>query len=274
MRLEGVFAGWGEHCMDRRTLVKAGAAAGALAAAGSALAKSRRSTALTFLLVHGAWHGGWCWRDVAASLRAKGHRVYTPTLTGLGERYHLGRPDMTIDTHVEDIKAVISCEELSDVILVGHSYGGKIIAGASDALPKSTKLAIYLDALVPDPAEQPFVFTDDMRKSFVDGWRIPSFPPEAFGIPKDHPGYAWVARRVTAMPMGVFGTPLRLTDAWTKVPRAYIECTRNQLPQVIEGGKRAKAQGWAYYTLNDGHDPMVTGPAALTALLLKIAKSA
>jgi pimeloyl-ACP methyl ester carboxylesterase len=258
--------------MNRRTMVKATAALAATVAT-PALAKSKRTTPHTFVLVHGAWHGGWCWRDVAATLRSKGHRVFAPTLTGLGERHHLGRADMTIDTHVEDIKAVIRCEELQNVVLVGHSYGGKVIAGVSDAMPDAVRVPIYLDALVPDPAEPPFVFTDEMRKGFVDGWRVPSFPPEAFGIPKDHPGYAWVARRLTDMPMGVLGTPLRLTGAWAKLPRTYIECTRNQLPQVIEGGKRAKAQGWAYHRLDDGHDPMVTSPDALSALLLKIARA-
>ena len=107
----------------------------------------------TFVLVHGAWHGGWCYKRVAQILRKAGHEVYTPTLTGLGERSHLMSPTVNLDTHVQDIGNVIRWEELSDLVLCGHSYGGMVITGVADKVPDKIKALVYLDAFVPSNGE-------------------------------------------------------------------------------------------------------------------------
>ena len=107
----------------------------------------------TYLLVHGAWHGGWCWRRVTDILRAEGHTVFTPTLTGLGERAHLARPEIDLETHISDVLGVLDAEELDDVILCGHSYGGMVITGVADRLPGRIKALVYLDAFVPEHGE-------------------------------------------------------------------------------------------------------------------------
>jgi len=103
----------------------------------------------TFVLADGAWHGGWCWRRVASLLRAAGHGVYTPTLTGLGERAHLVGRHVDLDTHIADVRGVLQCEELSNVVLCGHSYGGMVISGVAESAPNALRSLVYLDAFVP-----------------------------------------------------------------------------------------------------------------------------
>src|SRR5438128_128006 len=102
----------------------------------------------TFVLVHGAWHGGWCWKRVTPLLRAAGHEVYATTLTGLGERVHLASPNVGLALHVQDVVGVLEYEDLRDVILVGHSYGGIVISGVADRVPERLRHLVYLDALV------------------------------------------------------------------------------------------------------------------------------
>jgi pimeloyl-ACP methyl ester carboxylesterase len=264
--------------MDRRTLIKGTAAASALAAAPPAAARSRRRS-FTFVLVHGAWHGGWCWRYVAEPLRRAGHRVFTPTLTGLGERLHLSSPAVVHDTHVRDIAAVLELEDLSDVILVGHSYGGLIISAVADRIPERIAKRVYLDALLPTPGAPAFPLPPEqeqgLRAAMPGGFRMASpFPPEGFGVPADHPLHPWVARRLTDMPFNVFTTPVVLGPEWDKTPRCYIEAKRNTLDGTKAGAARAKAESWEMFAIDTGHDVMVTEPAALTALLLKIARTA
>ncbi len=224
------------------------------------------------MLVHGAWHGGWCWRYVADLLRAAGHNVFTPTLTGLGERHHLAHADITTATHMADIVAVLEAEELEKVTLVGHSYGGVIISGVAEKLPTRIQRLVYLDALVPKSGEPLFVLPPDMAKTLVDGFRMASFPAEMFGVPKEHPLYAWVARRLTDMPAATMTTPVAVTGAWRNLPKSYIECTANLLEGTRAGAAQAKAEGWDYHMLATGHDAMVTMPRELAALLQKLAR--
>jgi pimeloyl-ACP methyl ester carboxylesterase len=259
--------------MQRRTLFKATVAATAAIVSSTAMAKTDIKSR-TFVLVHGAWHGGGCWKYVRDALIKRGHRVFTPTLTGQGERLHLSRADLTLDTHITDITRVIETEELSDVVLVGHSYGGIVISGAADRLPQHLKRMIYLDALLPTADKPIFDIPPPMRAGFAEGYRVPSFPPEMFGVPKDHPLYAWVARRLTDMPVGVLDKPLALGGAWTKVPRHFIECTTNALDGPKAGLARARSEGWDIHQIATGHDAMVTAPKPLTALLMKLADRA
>jgi pimeloyl-ACP methyl ester carboxylesterase len=259
-----------EAIMQRRSLLKAAAIATAAVMTPKAMAKTP-SKLRTFVLVHGAWHGGWCWKYVQQALVARGHKVFAPTLTGQGERHHLTRADISLDTHITDITAMIEAEELDDVVLVGHSYGGIVISGVADRLPQRLSRTIYLDAVLAEDGKPILAIPPAMRASFIDGFRIASFPAEMFNVPKDHPLYPWVARRLTDMPVAVFEKPLVLTGAWTKVPRHFITCTINTLEGPKLGLARAKAEGWDIQTIATGHDAMVTAPKELTALLLKLA---
>ena len=145
----------------------------------------------TFLLVHGAWHGGWCWKRVTPLLRAAGHEVFTPTLTGLGERKHLMSPDIGLDTHVQDVVGVLEYEDLRDVILVGHSYAGMVITGVAGRTPERIAHLVYLDAFVPEdgkslmdyqPPEMAELFHEGTRTE-GEGYKLPAvIPPEVFGV--------------------------------------------------------------------------------------------
>ena len=145
----------------------------------------------TFVLVHGAWHGGWCYKRVARLLRQAGHEVYTPTLTGLGERAHLMNQAIDLDTHVQDIAGVIRCEELSDVVLCGHSYGGMVITGVAEQIAAKIRSLVYLDAFVPEngksvfdylPAEQSGQMRDDAAQN-GEGYKVSPIPAAVFAVP-------------------------------------------------------------------------------------------
>jgi pimeloyl-ACP methyl ester carboxylesterase len=198
--------------------------------------------------------------------------VFTPTLTGQGERHHLTRKDIDLTTHIQDIVAVMDAEELTNVALVGHSYGGIVISGVAEKVPQKIKRLIYLDALLPVIGKPIFDLPEEMQKSFIDGFRIASMPPEMFGVPKDHSLYAWVARRITDMPAGVFPNPVPMTGAWADLPKSFIECTQNALDGAKAGAARAKAELWDYHQLNTGHDAMVTQPKELAGLLQQLSR--
>ena len=144
----------------------------------------------TFVLVHGAWHGGWCWKKVTPLLRAAGHEVYTPTLTGLGERAHLLTREVDLDTHIRDIINVLEYEELRDVILVGHSYAGMVIAGVADRVPARLAHLVYLDAFVPRDGQASLSLSPPELEAHLraqalaegDGWRVPAPPAAWYGV--------------------------------------------------------------------------------------------
>ena len=143
----------------------------------------------TFVLVHGAWHGGWCWAKLARLLRDAGHEVYTPTLTGLGERAHLARPEVDLETHIQDVVAVLEAEELRQVTLVGHSYGGMVISGVAARTSGRIGHLVYLDAFVPEAGKSLLDYVGEraaaMREAAAahgEGWKLPSLAPEALGV--------------------------------------------------------------------------------------------
>ena len=262
--------------MIRRDVLKALSLAGLAAAALSGRPARAAVRPKPFVLVHGAWHGGWCWRHVRGRLMAAGHDVHTPTLTGQGERHHLTGPQVTLDTHIEDVARVIEWEELDGVVLVGHSYGGYVVTGVADRLKARLARVVYLDALIPTdgramsddwPAEQ----VAQVRTTLIDGYRLASPPPAWFGVPEaDAANTAWLARRLTDMPFACLTTPARLPGGGADgLPRTFIRCTA---PPVLPGPEpaaaRARAQGWDYHELATGHNAMVTAPAALADLLL------
>lgn len=236
--------------------------------------------AKTYVLVHGAWHGAWCWREVAGALRAMGHNVTTPTQTGAGERKHLLGKDITLDTFVADIVNHIEAEELTDVILVGHSFAGISITGVADKIPGRIRHLVYLDGVIVESGQSPYsTMPSDIvaarRKSAAEdghGVFLPAPPPAAFGIPEGHPLADWVRRRLTPHPAGTYEDTLRLANpVGNGRPCTYVACT-NPLHPTIESARQwvKKQTDWKWEELDTGHDAMILAPEAVVRLLSAI----
>jgi pimeloyl-ACP methyl ester carboxylesterase len=229
----------------------------------------------SFVLVHGAWHGGWCWRHVVPRLQAEGHRVLTPTLTGQGERAHLLRPETGLATHVADILAVLDAEEPEDVVLVGHSYGARpsVFATAHPAVRRWVSLDGV--AVVPGGSLLDGVPEDRLaaaRAFLIGGIASPPLPPEAIGVPADHPLHAWVARRLTPMAWQAFADPLPpLPARFARLPRTYVTARDNRLDGPVAGLAQARREGWPVVEIASGHELMITAPAETAAALLALA---
>jgi pimeloyl-ACP methyl ester carboxylesterase len=235
----------------------------------------------SYVLVHGAWHGAWCWARVLPALRNAGHVAHAVTLTGVGDRAHLMSGDIRLRTHVRDVLSLIACEELSDVVLVGHSYAGMVITGVADTLLKqgSTVLRhlVYVDAIVPRPGEswsstQPPETVAARLKAAKEAGGIAIAPPDAsvFGLQGDDA--AWVNRRQTGQPLGVYQDPLAFDAARVaQLPRTFVDCVQPALATVAESRKRVRAEkGWSVHELATGHDPMVSAPGELVRILLDV----
>lgn len=261
--------------MRRRAFMAGITASAALAGTGAVRAQSGAG-ARTFVLVHGAWHGGWCWVRVADRLRAAGHRVFTPTLSGLGERAHLPLASITLDTHGSDIANVILCEELDQVVLVGHSYGGIVITKAMERIGAQVTHLVYLDAVVlADGESWSSHHTPEQRAQraqwmaqFNGGWPVPK--AAGFGV-LDARDQMWVDRRLTPQPGGPYRGTVRLTDRWRALPKTFIDCTQPALT-AISPFRRAvrKDPAWRVWEIATGHDAMVSAPAELAAMLARI----
>ncbi len=238
----------------------------------------------TFVLVHGAWHGGWCWQKVTPFLEAAGHQVYAPTLTGLAERASELSPDIGLDTHIQDIVSLLADKDLHGVILAGHSYGGMVITGVVDQAPERIAHLVYLDTFVPRDGESmasvsPIVIWLLRRQAQGDGWRIASRGD--YGVTTE-PDRSWVLRSVTPQPLKTLEQPLHLKNpaiVSTK-PRTHIDCTgdgsfvsrmRPLLRHLL--APRAlppKEAGWYLRQLPTGHDAMITSPRELADVLLEV----
>jgi pimeloyl-ACP methyl ester carboxylesterase len=235
----------------------------------------------TYVLVHGGGHGGWCYQRVARLLRSSGHEVYTPTLSGLGERSNLLSPDIDLDLHVRDVVAVLHYEDLHDVILVGHSYGGMVITGAADRAADRIGRVVYLDAANPENGQSlvdvagPIIESTRPLGAVVDGVELVLLPsPEAglfYGV-TDPDDVAWMADRLTGHPWKCFEQPLRLTNqsAFAALPQYHIVCTSTLATRDPELMEKARADG-RLWEIDTGHDLMITEPAAVTEALLQIA---
>jgi pimeloyl-ACP methyl ester carboxylesterase len=214
----------------------------------------------TYVLVHGAFHGGWAWQRVADKLRESHAQVYTPTLTGVGDRAHLARPDVGLSTHIQDIVSLIEFEDLHDVILVGHSYAGMVITGVAAAVPSRIKRLVYLDAVIPEPGQSFFDAIEFGPLPPPEVTMMPSFPAEAFGLtsPAD---VAYVGERLRPQPTATFEEPLSFSwSTLAGIPKAYVHCTGPWFSRETFLAFRAKAlaRHWAYDELPTGHDAMVT----------------
>ena len=265
--------------MNRRAALKAALTAAALA---PGLANAQAPKGATFVLVHGAWHGGWCWRDVSDRLTAAGCRVFTPTFTGLGQSRHLLSSTITLETFANDLTNLLEMEDLTDVVLVGHSFAGPVISMAADRMRQRIRRLVYLDSLIIESGQSPFsVLPAEVvaaRRKLVSeqglGIAIPNPPVSAFGVPEDHPRADWVRRRLTPHPIGAYESPIRLTGpVGNSLPRTYVHCTQPSYAP-LEASRQwvRKQQGWAWLDLPTGHDVMVLAPEALTQLLLAQAR--
>jgi len=233
----------------------------------------------TFVLVHGAWHGGWCWVRVRDRLAAAGHRVFTPTLTGLGARKHLLTRDVNLDTHITDVVNLLEAEELSDVVLVGHSYAGAVTPGVVDRAPGRIAQLILLDAMMVEFGEAPIELSPPevaaARRAQVEregeGYKLLAPPAEIFGV-SDPADVAWVARRLTPHPFGTYTTKLAQRGAGLgSVPRTYIDCVSPALQTINPSRARVRAKReWRLLELATGHDAMVTAPRELAEMLERL----
>ncbi|WP_028926693.1 alpha/beta fold hydrolase [Pseudonocardia acaciae] len=229
---------------------------------------------ITYVLLHGAWHGGWVWRRVVPDLRAAGHQVLAPTLTGLSDRAHLINPSVGLDTHVRDVVALLDAAELSDVVLVGHSYAGQVITAVADQRPRSVRARVYLDAFVGNDGEAaidllPATVADHYREAVAGpgfGWLIPVRQLPALGV-TEAADLAWLGPRLTPHPWLSYTQPLALRGDHRDVPARFIECT--EWARVFRGqAERARAAGWPVTAVPTGHEAMVTAPSALATALL------
>ncbi len=233
-----------------------------------------------FVLVPGAWLGGWCWKRVVALLRAAGHEAFTPTLTGLGERRHLGGPQIGLATHIQDVVGVLESEDLEAVVLVGHSYGGMVITGVAERAAARLAHLVYLDAAVPKdgqavmdlllPEERERYRTEAQARG--QGWRIPPEPLERFGVTAEA-DLRWATPRLAGQPLKSFEEALPIPGVVPVPPRTFIYCSAGRPPERAERlrARFSQEQGWRYRELATGHCAMITAPVELAALLLELA---
>jgi len=232
----------------------------------------------TFVVVHGAWSAGWAWKNMRPLLRERGHELFTPTHTGLGERSHLARPDIDLEVHIADVLGVLRFEDLHDVVLVGHSYGGMVATGVADRVAERIAHLVYLDAFVPRDGQSLADLTGAAAHARVlaaarehgDGWRVPPNP-----MPPDTSAddLAWATPLRIMQPLKTFEQKLRLTGAVEQLSRSYIYCTRPGPGDVFrQFTNRARSEpGWSYFELDASHNPHITMPDTLAALLDGIA---
>ena len=258
----------------RRGVIGAGIA---VAASGLASPAGAQAIGKTFVLVHGAWHGAWCWRRVSDLLERKGHKVFTPTMTGLGASSHLLTKDVNLTTHITDIANVIKWENLSNIVLVGHSYGGFIISGVAEQLADKVASIVFLDAFVPDNGDAMADLTsqvvrDGLKSATERGdLGVPPRPAAAFLVnDKDQ---AWVDALCTPHPVGTMTEKIKLTGALDRIgKKSYIRASAYPNPGFDKALVRVKAdRAWRSYEVPCGHDVMVDMPQRLAEILLEVA---
>ena len=247
-----------------------------------------------YVLVGGGWLGGWCWQRVARRLREEGHDVYPVTLTGLGERVHLASPQVDLETHITDVVNLIEFEDLHDVVLLGHSYGGLVVTGAADRIPERISQLVYLDtAPLPDGAIllekfslSSFERTEDQVQELGEGWKFPIPPPEELanmasleGVDEDH--LRLLYSRATPQPFGTYTQPLRLKNpAREGLAKLGILCSFSleQVQEMIASGnplfRELDGPEWRFVELPTGHWPMFSRPEDLAELLLELPSDA
>jgi len=222
----------------------------------------------TFVLVHGAWRGSWCWKRVRRTLQRQGHEVFTPTLTGLGDRSHLLSSKVDLETHTLDVLNLVKWEELDDFVLCGHSYGGMVIAGVADRIPERIRSLVFLDAFVPGDGECLADFAPVSGGGLVDGWMSAPIDAAAFGVnPADR---SWVDSQCTLQSVACFRQPVQLAGGIARIRQvSYVHATGWAGGESPFRRFRAKAEalGWKTSDMDCGHDVMLDRPDELAALL-------
>jgi pimeloyl-ACP methyl ester carboxylesterase len=247
----------------------------------------------SFVLVHGAWGGAWIWRRVLGPLRAAGHEAHAVTLTGDGERAHLRRRDIGLADHVADVLGLVRSEELADLILVGHSYGGLPVTGAADRLlaervepaghagrtgsGAQLRGLVYVDAMVPHPGEawssHHASETVAQRVALAEAHDMALPPPDPAGFGLEGADRDWLLRRQTPHPFGMYHQKLDFDGArLAALPRLFIDCNAPAFPTIAAMRTRVRAEpGWQVAQIATGHAPMVSAPQALVDMLLAFA---
>jgi pimeloyl-ACP methyl ester carboxylesterase len=267
--------------IHRRTFHAAalGMLLGAVAPASKAAVSAVSPKPKTFVLVHGAWYGGWCWDKVAQALRAQGHNVTTPTCPGLGEQAHLLSKDISLTTFITSITNHIIYQDVSDVILVGSGFGGVVISGVADRIPHLIQRLVFVDAMVLASGlsvfeAQPAAVTlkrQQQVESMGKGIAIPAPPVSSYGD-MDKDTQDWLKARLTPHPVGTYQEKLMLSNPLGNgLPRMYVDCTASPFEPLVDVKKDLRTQkGWEWVELNTHHDPMITEPLVLANFLKSV----
>jgi pimeloyl-ACP methyl ester carboxylesterase len=282
--------------MRRRTILKGAAGALSLGLITPATAstvitdtESGNSGPYNFVLVHGTWHGGWVWSQVATLLRTEGHNVITPTCTGCGDRVHLSTPEVGLETHITDIENSINWAEMDSVVLVGHSFSGLTITGVADRLKDRIQQIVFFDAIVPRPGRMSGVVKDsktgeyptwwqEREKKFIDGYKMvfwEDYPVEML-VPKDYSKQiVRLKKLITTHPAKQWTDELMLKNGgWEGLHRAFIHCAGQRYRLTSENMiGPARGSGWNFISLNIPRDGMLTHPELVTSQLIKLAES-
>ena len=231
-----------------------------------------------FLLIHGAWHGGWVWNEISEILRYQRYSVSTPTLTGLGEKKHLLSSKITIETFIEDVVNHIVFENLNNIILVGHSFAGSVISGVADRLKDRIQKLIYFDAMILIDGQKPFDITPketveqriELAKKFGNNISIPAPSADAFGV-FDIKKSLLLEEKLTPHPLSAFQSKLILkNEVGNGIPLSYIYCTKPVYKSLESSRAVVRKMKWPIFELNAGHDAMLTHPKETLNLLMKI----
>lgn len=267
--------------MQRREFMSAAAITIAAATLATGCARqapdsTRRTAGRTFLVAHGAWSAGWSWKKMHPLMSAAGQRLLVPTYTGLGEREHLASAQVSLETHIQDLLGVIRFEQLRDIVLVAHSYGGMVATGVADRVPELIRQIIYVDAFVPRDGQSlldlvPAETRERMLAGVAqgDGWRVSPQPIPGDTAPED---VAWIEQLRIPQPLHCFDMPVRLANGDTRLPRSYVYALRHPPADTFGPfAARARSEGWDFHEIDASHSPHVTAPEALAQLLVSIA---
>lgn len=231
----------------------------------------------TFLVAHGAWSSAFAWKRMHPLMRARGHELIVPSLTGLGDRFHLASASIDLEMHIRDLQQVMFHEDLRDLVLVGHSYGGMVATGVADREAARIRKLVYVDAFAPRDGQSLLdLLHPAMREQMLevsasqgDGWRVPATP-----LPPDTPAddVAWITPRRHAQPVETVRQKLRLLNGGPRSPCHYVYCLKPMPGDPFrQFAQRAKAEGWGYDELDSTHNPHLTIPGVYAELLDRIA---